>query len=179
MRQRPVRVRNATGAQCSAQLSAQVPDPTRTGQVCLNTPRHRSCGAVSLANRWQMIRGGLPGVRKTASDLHFFVALGDLKLNTGAALQPSADRRDEHLSASSAGARDHFVGPPSSDRTRVTDQLRAEAVARYRQGGTSRAVAAELGIAKSTVLSILQQAGVAVRPRGVRYQGPHGWSARG
>lgn len=40
----------------------------------------------------------------------------------------------------------------------------------YGSGMSSREVAEEVGVAKSTVLRVLQAAGVEVRPQGVRYR---------
>jgi hypothetical protein len=47
--------------------------------------------------------------------------------------------------------------------------MRAEVVARYQRGETSREVGEGCHIAKSTVLKILRSEGVDVRPWGVRY----------
>jgi hypothetical protein len=62
-----------------------------------------------------------------------------------------------------------YAAPPGPRRIRVTAGLRAEIVAHYRCGCTSRQVAERCGIAKSTVLRILWLEGVHVRPSGVRY----------
>ena len=59
--------------------------------------------------------------------------------------------------------------PRPVGRRRVTNRLRAEVVERYEAGESSRAVAAATGLARSTVLSILKQAGVERRPRGRHY----------
>lgn len=61
-----------------------------------------------------------------------------------------------------------YAAPPAR-RTRVTSRLREEVVTRYRRGETSREVAEACGIGKTTVLTILKQAGVAVRRQGMRY----------
>lgn len=47
--------------------------------------------------------------------------------------------------------------------TRLTDEERAEVVARYAAGETSTALAAEHGVAKSTILGILRANSVVVR----------------
>ena len=47
--------------------------------------------------------------------------------------------------------------------------MRAAVVERYGQGATTREVAAGCGLSKATVLRILHNAGVEVRPQGVRY----------
>jgi hypothetical protein len=69
----------------------------------------------------------------------------------------SPDPDDEPASAS------------QSRRTRVTPQLRAEVVRRYQAGDPSRVVAEELGIGKATVLKLIKQQGLSLRPVGVRY----------
>ncbi|WP_392391015.1 helix-turn-helix domain-containing protein [Nocardioides sp. LHD-245] len=48
----------------------------------------------------------------------------------------------------------------------MTDRRRAEIVAAYQDGKSSRQIASELQVAKSTVLNILRSAGAEVRPRG-------------
>ncbi|QLL08645.1 helix-turn-helix domain-containing protein [Mycobacterium vicinigordonae] len=58
-----------------------------------------------------------------------------------------------------------FVSPPRQ-RQRITDRLRAEVVAAYEFGQTSRQVAETFAIGRSTVLKILKAAGVMVRPQG-------------
>lgn len=63
---------------------------------------------------------------------------------------------------------DRFVAPPRQ-RIRVTDKLRADVIRRYQAGETSREVAAETGASKATVLAILKEAGVPMRPSGARY----------
>ncbi len=52
-------------------------------------------------------------------------------------------------------------------RTRVTDTLEHQTVELYERGLSSRAVAAEVGIARTTVLRILKSRRVNVRPPGV------------
>lgn len=53
----------------------------------------------------------------------------------------------------------------ASPRVRITARLRQEIVERYIAGTSTRAVAAEFGIGKSTVLKILRVARAEVRPR--------------
>lgn len=68
---------------------------------------------------------------------------------------------------SSARSTDQLSKP--TVRTRVTDKLRQQVVNRYQAGNISaQAVAEELGIGKATVLRILKQADVPVRPHGQR-----------
>jgi len=54
-------------------------------------------------------------------------------------------------------------------RTRITQRHRDQMVELYEGGMDSREVAAELGVAKSTVLRTLRARGVTVRPWGVKY----------
>ena len=61
-----------------------------------------------------------------------------------------------------------LVSPPRQ-RRRVTDRLRAEVVEAYQAGQTSRQVAEESGLGRSTVLGILKDAGVTMRPQGRKY----------
>jgi transposase-like protein len=51
----------------------------------------------------------------------------------------------------------------------VTDRLERQTVELYERGLSARAVAAEVGIARTTVLRILKSRGVNVRPAGVVY----------
>ncbi|RNI20740.1 helix-turn-helix domain-containing protein [Flexivirga caeni] len=55
-------------------------------------------------------------------------------------------------------------------RRRLREADKDEIVRRYVAGEDARTVAEELGFAKSTVLRILRQRGVEVRPWGVRYR---------
>jgi hypothetical protein len=61
-----------------------------------------------------------------------------------------------------------FVSPPLQ-RRRITARLRAEVVEAYDSGKTSRQVAEELALGRTTVLKILKAAGVTVRPQGRKY----------
>ncbi|MGV9671358.1 helix-turn-helix domain-containing protein [Gordonia sp. NPDC003504] len=54
-------------------------------------------------------------------------------------------------------------------RSRITEQLRSDVVRLYEDGMTSRAVAGEVGIGRTTVLNILKREGVEIRPHGVHY----------
>ncbi|MFI8774529.1 helix-turn-helix domain-containing protein [Gordonia sp. NPDC062954] len=47
--------------------------------------------------------------------------------------------------------------------------MRRDVVQLYEKGMTSRAVAAEVGIGRTTVLNILKDCGAIVRPHGARY----------
>ena len=49
---------------------------------------------------------------------------------------------------------------------RVTDRLRVEVVEAYQAGQTGRQVAEESGLGRSTVLGILKDADIPVRPQG-------------
>ncbi|RNI20734.1 helix-turn-helix domain-containing protein [Flexivirga caeni] len=55
-------------------------------------------------------------------------------------------------------------------RRRLREADKDEIVRRYTSGEDARTVAEELGFAKSTVLRILRQRGIEVRPWGVRYR---------
>lgn len=66
------------------------------------------------------------------------------------------------------GHSSRFVSP-SPKRRRITAQLRTAVVEAYESGRTSREVAEELNIGRSTVLKILKQAGATVRPQGQKY----------
>ena len=57
---------------------------------------------------------------------------------------------------------------PLSQRRRVTARLRAVVVEAYESGQSSRQVAGELMLGRTTVLKILKAAGVPVRPPGHR-----------
>lgn len=82
------------------------------------------------------------------------VVLAGAKANTPACRESRTDQR-----LSEAG----------SFRSRITERLRCDVVRLYESGLTSRAVAEELRIGKTTVLKILRQEGVEVRAHGVRY----------
>lgn len=74
------------------------------------------------------------------------------------------------MSRDQTAPRSNRYASPSPRRTGVTNRLREDVVGRYRRGETSREVAEGLGIAKTTVLRVLTEAGVEVRPQGVRYR---------
>lgn len=61
------------------------------------------------------------------------------------------------------------VPPPVSRRRRITARLRADVVKYYEQGMTSRQVAETLALGRTTVLGILKDAGVTIRPQGRKY----------
>jgi DNA-binding NarL/FixJ family response regulator len=63
--------------------------------------------------------------------------------------------------------RPSFVSPPRQ-RRRITAQLRTAVVEAYGSGKTSRQVAEELVLGRTTVLKILKAAEVTVRPQGRR-----------
>jgi DNA invertase Pin-like site-specific DNA recombinase len=67
-----------------------------------------------------------------------------------------------------AGQEAAFASPPRV-RRRITAQLRADVVAAYESGKTSRQVAEELELGRTTVLKILKAVGVIVRPQGRKY----------
>ncbi|MGV9825373.1 helix-turn-helix domain-containing protein [Gordonia sp. NPDC003429] len=54
-------------------------------------------------------------------------------------------------------------------RSRVTEQLRRDVVRLYEGGMTSRAVAEQVGLGRTTVLNVLRREGVVIRPHGARY----------
>ncbi len=63
------------------------------------------------------------------------------------------------------------MSPPAvgqRQRQRLTATLRADVVGYYTKGMATRQVAAMVGIGRTTVLKILKDAGVAVRPQGGR-----------
>jgi hypothetical protein len=61
-----------------------------------------------------------------------------------------------------------FVSPPPK-RRRITAGLRADVVEAYESGKTSRQVAEDLALGRTTVLKILKAAGVTIRPQGRKY----------
>jgi hypothetical protein len=63
--------------------------------------------------------------------------------------------------------RPSFASPPRQ-RPRITAQLRTAVVEAYESGKTSRQVAEEWALGRTTVLKILKAAGVTVRPQGRR-----------
>jgi DNA-binding NarL/FixJ family response regulator len=74
----------------------------------------------------------------------------------------------EGQETTSVATNQRLVSPPRQ-RRRLTARLRAEVVEAYEAGQTSRQVAEELGLGRSTVLGILKDAGVVVRPQGRKY----------
>jgi DNA invertase Pin-like site-specific DNA recombinase len=90
------------------------------------------------------------------------VVLSELSLNVGPANAVQVDEVP-------APELSRYAPPPGKRKARVTSALRADVVARYRQGQSSREVADTCGVAKSTVLKALRTEGVEVRPWGVRY----------
>jgi DNA-binding NarL/FixJ family response regulator len=87
------------------------------------------------------------------------VALGQFCPNT--LLTDAQD--DVHATDGSSA----FV-PPPRQRRRITARLRAAVVEAYESGQTSRQVAEELVLGRTTVPKILKAAGVTVRPQGRR-----------
>jgi hypothetical protein len=75
---------------------------------------------------------------------------------------------DAHHDADVTG-RSSSVASPARHRRRITDKLRADLVDAYESGQTSRQVADELALGRTTVLKILKDAGVTVRPQGRKY----------
>ncbi|WP_425269587.1 helix-turn-helix domain-containing protein [Gordonia alkanivorans] len=84
----------------------------------------------------------------------FLVVLASAKANT----PRSIDRRPDQAQSERRRL-----------RSRVTDELRGEVVQLYASGMTSRAVAEEVGIGRTTVLNVLRREGVTIRPQGARY----------
>lgn len=62
--------------------------------------------------------------------------------------------------------RSSLCASPPQQRRQITTQLRTAVVEAYRSGKTSRQVAREFALGRSTVLTILKAAGVTVRPQG-------------
>lgn len=108
-----------------------------------------------------MINGPVPVVGTGLVTCTYVVVLSDLYLNV--ARIPA-----EQIDVMEAPESSRYVASPGPRRTRVTADLRAEVMAQYQRGRTSRQVADGLAIAKSTVLQILRSEGVEVRPWGVR-----------
>ena len=75
--------------------------------------------------------------------------------------EPAADRSDRPRRT-------------SRTRTRLNNRIRGEVVRLYEAGQSSRAVAAQAGIGKATVLKILADADVQMRPSHVTYRGQTG-----
>jgi hypothetical protein len=90
----------------------------------------------------------------------FLVALGQFCSNT-----LLTDVQDD---ASVTDRLTSFMSP-RRQRRRITARLRAEVVASYEEGMSSRQVAEALALGRTTVLSILKVAGVAMRPQGRKY----------
>jgi DNA invertase Pin-like site-specific DNA recombinase len=90
------------------------------------------------------------------------VALSDLCLNVGLT---DVTKLDDVPAAGLS----RYAPPEGPRKARVTTALRADVVARYQRGGSSREVADTCGVAKSTVLKILRSEDIDVRPWGVRY----------
>jgi hypothetical protein len=63
--------------------------------------------------------------------------------------------------------RPSFVSPPRQ-RRQITAQLRTAVVEAYESGKTSRQIAEEWALGRTTVLKILKAAGVTARPQGRR-----------
>lgn len=61
------------------------------------------------------------------------------------------------------------VVSPVPQRRRITARLRAQVIEHYNRGSSGRRVAATLGLGRTTVLKILNDAGVSMRPRGPKY----------
>jgi hypothetical protein len=61
-----------------------------------------------------------------------------------------------------------FVSPRPK-RRRITARLRADVVDAYELGQTSRQVAEEFALGRTTVLKILRTAAVTIRPQGKKY----------
>lgn len=85
------------------------------------------------------------------------VALARIDPRSRGALRPRSDR-----------FREQFTGKITR-RKRVTDDQRARIVALYEDGLSSTIVAERVDVSKTTVLSILKDAGVTRRPCHVKY----------
>lgn len=73
-----------------------------------------------------------------------------------------------HDDASAVDSTRSIASPPRQ-RRRMTPQLRAQVADAYTLGHTSRQVAEELHLGRTTVLKILKEAGAKVRPQGLKY----------
>lgn len=85
------------------------------------------------------------------------VALSQLTINPGVKSGPRADRL-------------RAPQPAMSAHRRITRSTKDQVVRLYERGIDSLNVAKQVGVAKSTVLRVLHERGVNVRPRGVKYK---------
>lgn len=94
------------------------------------------------------------------SDYLFLVALGRFSPNiflTGV--------QDDAVGVSY----DWSVQSPPPQRQRISGHMRGEVVKQYKASMSTRWIAGHLGIGRTTVLKILKEKGVKMRPRGRRY----------
>jgi hypothetical protein len=130
----------------SARLCVQVA-VTEPDQLPRTPLRSEEPKMVELVNRY--LNHGLPEVR---------TLLGDADLASDLQEQALADRLDEL-----AQDREPERVSSRSSPTTITNTLRQHVLALYQAGRTSRQIADELCVAKSTVLGIVNAGGV-VRP---------------
>ncbi|WP_156765399.1 helix-turn-helix domain-containing protein [Mycobacterium sp. 1245852.3] len=116
----------------------------------LSTPNVAKCVAIRHGN----------GSRRSLREPFHLVALSQFIPNTLLT--------DVQVDGFVKDGASRFVSPPRR-RQRITAQLRAEVVAAYESGQTSRQVADEFALGRTTVLKILKAAGVTVRPQGRKY----------
>jgi len=82
-------------------------------------------------------------------------------------VQSNTSLTDAKSDADATDRSSRFVSP-LSQRRRITARLRAAVVEAYESGQSSRQVAEQLMLGRTTVLKILKAAGVTVRPQGRR-----------
>lgn len=116
---------------------------------------HETTAYVGSLAAWAGARGAWAMMGRLVA-----VALRALKLNPVLSSEPSEE---------AARPMQRFRPPPGQRRTRVTARLRAEMIERYQAGETSRMVAEGTGTSKATVLKILREAGVELRPTGAHH----------
>jgi len=102
----------------------------------------------------QATKGTTTKIGDHALDCTSSVVLAQLRINPRYALPAPASRGIETTTM--------------DRRRRITQMLRDEVVTRYEAGETSRELARECRIGRTTVLTILKQAGVKLRPQGQR-----------
>ena len=91
----------------------------------------------------------------------------DMTLVALSRFSPNTSLTDAQDDAEVTYGSSRFVSPPQQ-RRRITAQLRSAVAKAYESGQSSRQVAEELMLGRTTVLKILKAAGVTVRPQGRR-----------
>jgi hypothetical protein len=108
----------------------------------------------------QRSQGHENGPRRNLRGPFHLVALGRFSPNTLLTGVQNSVSEVEHSHV--------FVSPPRQ-RRQITAALRSAVVEAYESGQTSRQVAEEWELGRTTVLNILKAAGVTVRPQGSKY----------